>query len=887
MAEVQMIRTVKLRSKENQAYSPRYNRANFEVPTDMYSTDLSQSYLDLTLRVMSKADNQAISTEDLVALKAKDVGISWGQGEFDYSPACLIKEAVLKRGSDASILESIPFCNIISQTLHQLTVNKEMEQSMSLVSGSVVNQGQKSSVFSARSSILTNPINVHIPLSDMFQLCKSQNFWMSQTKGLMIELLFEDKLDLLTVNNVLAKTDIIFDATGATSYGSSYENYVSQGAKSARIEAFPTVVAGNIETTTVADKGRLYRSAQYFDEVGYDVTPVIAGTTTPNQAIIFKDKTLVVSDINDMGIKENDNVRMVFSLGGNNPKMFEMINSVSNIIPFTPEVPGAGPTPGQSTYSIPVTSIAEWSGANSADYLKGTATAGDITGNIGVDIDPTSGNYTLNPLCTFETSKDYVVGDAYIMPGSYLNVPTASATTDFTITFTSAVASGTAPTAGDIAVTGSYGQAIPDTPGAPGTPAIFPQLVMSDAWYSDSTVKPKLVSIEVMTAQVFEFLNDGTTLTGEITQEILQGTFNDATKNGPHLLQLTEAMVTDLLTTGLIKEDATTASGYRVSPEAVFDAAIQLAYPQVSAALSMAQMIANKQITQIAPEVIDRGVYSNGAVSLPNSGRGVRLTGIRKVVNDFYLQFTPLDLTPGVDEGFQFFGVDRASNSSPWVPSAQPPVGFKFIFSRYNAPGTVDAGILGRLAKGLTYSVDKFELVLVQSSKNKKMPMAQAYPSYRVEPFTIQNPLQSFERQFNVTEPNVFNVAIMSPHAGSLVSTGREINRYRWQINNISNTSTDIVLKTATSDYPSGMHLDKMLDYFSNGSAPLKNFFGLKGLECVSRPVAIFPLKIYTSSDQSMMFNNSTAFTAQVLFESNKTIEQGTMLFVKSVIKMI
>jgi hypothetical protein len=202
------------------------------------------------------------------------------------------------------------------------------------------------------------------------------------------------------------------------------------------------VVAGNIETTTVADKGRLYRSAQYFDEVGYDVTPVIAGTTTPNQAIIFKDKTLVVSDINDMGIKENDNVRMVFSLGGNNPKMFEMVNTVSNIIPFTPAVPGAGPTPGQSTYSIPVTSIAEWTGANSADFLKGTATAADITGNIGVNIDATSGNYTLNPLCTFQITKAYATGDAYIMPGTYLNVPTPSATTNFTITFTNNVALG-------------------------------------------------------------------------------------------------------------------------------------------------------------------------------------------------------------------------------------------------------------------------------------------------------------------------------------------------------------------------------------------------------------------------------------------------------------
>lgn len=879
MSEVNMIRTVKLRSKENQEYSPRYNRANFEVPTDMYSTDLSQSYLDLTFKIMSKRSGQEISTEDLVALSANDIGISFGQAEFDYSPACLIKEAVLKRGADGSILESIPFCNIISQTLYQLTTNKEMAASSSLVSGAVVNQGQKSSVFSAQSSILTNPVNIHIPLSDIFQLCKSQNFWMSSTKGLMVELLFEDKLDLLKVDNTAAKTNIILDTAGDTSYGFNYESYVSQSAKSAPLVHFPTATVGNVENTIVADRGRIYRANQYFDQPGFDLLPAIAGTTTPNQAIVFQNKGLTVADISNLGIEEGDNVRMAFSLGGNNPKIFEMVNTVAEVISAEEPVE---PGPGQSEFTIPVASIVEWT-ADAATWLKNGATKNDITGNLVVKIDPVTGVYTVDPFPTFVVSKAYAIDDEYILPSSYLNAPTPGAPANLSIKFTAAVNLGTLPVIANVAIAGGYGGPIPETPGAP---AVYPQLLMSDAWYSNSVQKPVLISIEVVKAVVLSFIDEGEVITGTITREILQGTFSGFAPEGPHLLQISEAMVDELAETGLIRADPG-AVGYAVSREAVFDAAIQIAYPQVSEGLTMAQMIATKKITVIAPEIIDRGVYSNGAVSLPNSGRGVRLTGIRKVLGEFYLEFTPLDLTPN-DEGFQFTGVARENNARSWWKANELATGFKFIFSRYNSPlGPTEVDIAARLSEGLTYSVDKFELVLVQSSKNKKMPMAQAYPSYRVEPFTIQNPLQSFERQFNVIEPNVFNVAIMSPHQGSLVSTGREINRYRWQINNISNTSSDIVLKTAISDYPSGMHLDKMLDYFGNGSAPLKNFFGLKGLESVSRPVSIFPLKIYTSSDQSMMFNNSTAFTAQVLFESNKAIEQGTMLFVKSVIKMI
>ena len=887
MAEPQLIRTVKLRSKENQVYSPRYNRANFEVPSDPYSTDLSQSYLDLTFKVISVQYGQPISTETLAQLSANDIEVSFGHQDFDYSAACLIRECVLKRGSDGSILESIPFSNILSQTLHQLTSNKEMETSNSLLSGSVVNQGQKSNVFSNRSTIVTNPVNIHIPLSDLFQIARSQNFWLSSTKGLILELLFEDKLSLLKIDNVASKQEIILDTTGDTSYANEFKNYTSSAVKSSPMPDFPTTVAGDVETATVADKGRLYRADQYFEQPGFSAAEM-AGTTTPNSAVILKDGNLTVAEISSIGFKKGDNVRMTFSLGEKRtglPKYFEMMNTVSNVLPYTP---ATGPQPGVTSYTINPASIVEWTGANSGDYLKGGAAAGDMTSSIFVNINPDGGGYSLNVTdpASFMTfvDKAYAVNVEYIIPAHYLLGATGIAPTDamnLSIKFVSAVAEGTAPQVADITATGGYQQNIPELPGLA---EIKAQLVMSDAWYSQSNPLPRLVSIEVCSAVQLSFLDGpGGDVTGTETYAVLDGT--NAPGQEPYFLEITETMADSLVNTGLLEKIA--AGSYKVNPSATFEAGIQIAYPQTG---DMAGRIAAKTITQIAPEhITETGTYSNGYVCLPNSGRGVKLLEIRKVGDKYLLKFTPLDLTVD-DRGFKFRSVVRASVDAPWLPNyAAKPTGFKFIFSRYNAPKApiTDATVIGQLSKGLTYNIDKLELVLVQASKNKKMPMAMAYPSYRIEAFTIQTPLKTFDRQFNVIEPNVFNTCIMSPRVGSLVSTGREINRYRWSVNNISNTSKDIVIRTPITDYPTGLHLDKMLDYFNNSSAPLKNFFGLKGLENVANPVVMFPLKVYTSSDQSQMFENSSAFTAQITMESEKTIEQGTMLFVKSVIKMI
>jgi hypothetical protein len=169
--------------------------------------------------------------------------------------------------------------------------------------------------------------------------------------------------------------------------------------------------------------------------------------------------------------------------------------------------------------------------------------------------------------------------------------------------------------------------------------------------------------------------------------------------------------------------------------------------------------------------------------------------------------------------------------------------------------------------------------------------MGMSYNTYKVEPITIQDSVYDYERQFNVLEPSTYNTAILAPKRGSMVSTLPNIYSYRFQVNNISNTSTDITLKGTDTDFPSGMHLDKTLDYFANSQLSLRNFFGIGGMDIQAEPVRILPLKIYSANDSSNYFVNNKMFTIQLAVhspqESLQPISEQTMYLVKSCIQML
>jgi len=290
------MREVKIKSLQDQLYTTRYNRATFDLQPDDMATDLSQSYLLLRLQLWDKSYSNQYSTTDLVEWFAQNVAVSWGNEDLTYSPACLIKTALIRNKKTGSVVEAIQFANVLSQHLFQMLNDKETLSSTSLLSGSAMETGKGSGITQAVSSFLTNPTTVRIPLKDIFGCCNTSNMWLSETGGLSIELEFEDRCDILKTETIAETTRIALQeragVVGQYPDGEGINQYYDQNPETmgannnTSIFYDPDFVAGGscAEIINAPRAGFKYDSS-YFDALDFtnslvqELTMAVAGTT--------------------------------------------------------------------------------------------------------------------------------------------------------------------------------------------------------------------------------------------------------------------------------------------------------------------------------------------------------------------------------------------------------------------------------------------------------------------------------------------------------------------------------------------------------------------------------------------------------------------------------
>lgn len=197
------LRTIKLRSVVDAEYRTSYNRLSFMVDPDDFCSDLSQSYLALRM-YLCHADGSKFTRADFAALDAQNIYISFGQGDQTYSPLCLIKTARLfAQANYGTPLEEVNFANTLTQTLFQLLNDFESVGSSSLTDNNSVIFGHPQSQSSMFASLLEDyvgdqaaqlPIEVHLKLSDLFGVFKSNCFYLNDPaiQGFRIDLELED-----------------------------------------------------------------------------------------------------------------------------------------------------------------------------------------------------------------------------------------------------------------------------------------------------------------------------------------------------------------------------------------------------------------------------------------------------------------------------------------------------------------------------------------------------------------------------------------------------------------------------------------------------------------------------------------------------------------------
>jgi len=183
-----MLKVLKIRSVENAVYTPQYNRMRFKVPMDNLNTHLSESYLSLLIQPVESTGDNVNNTAN----------IGFGNSQTGlYYPTCLLKTVRLFRGDSNIPLEEVQNFNILDQNLKLYQKDIENLGSEQFEGGFFfedVFQSDKSSFW------LEGKAEVHIPLSEIFGICKNKDFYLSDVGGLQVEFELEDRYSLFIEN---------------------------------------------------------------------------------------------------------------------------------------------------------------------------------------------------------------------------------------------------------------------------------------------------------------------------------------------------------------------------------------------------------------------------------------------------------------------------------------------------------------------------------------------------------------------------------------------------------------------------------------------------------------------------------------------------------------
>lgn len=332
-----------------------------------------------------------------------------------------------------------------------------------------------------------------------------------------------------------------------------------------------------------------------------------------------------------------------------------------------------------------------------------------------------------------------------------------------------------------------------------------------------------------------------------------------------------------------------------------FDLGVQM-YSVAPTALAGAHIIPDHITNQSSSSV--RKVYSNQITKLPAQGDKCRVLGV------------VLDASGNGTVTFSSWGCEGRTSiqAETFLPTGVQanPFGFDaataaafFIWNVQNharAPNNVDlsGNPIPHFFNNLSYEIDKFELVLIQSSidPNNRMPSPFVYSTWKLETANVEVEQQTWARQF-ILEQGVYNCWTLTPNwntkeddKGSLISTRRGLSHYRLLVNNIAQTNRDVYLQDFRSDYPSSLYIDRLKDTFSNSDYILRSPVGIKGVQETADPVTVLPLKIYQAvTEAAYVMGGPGGATVQLNLygdpSMDRKIKPGLVFFFKQILKQL
>ena len=332
-----------------------------------------------------------------------------------------------------------------------------------------------------------------------------------------------------------------------------------------------------------------------------------------------------------------------------------------------------------------------------------------------------------------------------------------------------------------------------------------------------------------------------------------------------------------------------------------FDLGVQTVSAEPATSTTGSHIMPDRITNQLSSAV--RKIYSNQLTKLPAQGDKCRIIGVGDVdpSGNRILTFTSLGCETGTS--IQAATI-RPTGNEDIVISAATSLNFYFwnIQNHARAPNAVDlsGNPILHFWNDLTYEIDKFELVLIQSSVDPKnrMPSPFVYSTWKLETANVEVEQQTWARQF-ILEQGVYNCWTLTPNfntqednKGSLISTRRGLSHYRLLVNNIAQTNRDVYLQDFRSDYPSSLYLDRLNDTFSNSDYILRSPTGIKGVQETADPVTVLPLKIYHAvSESAYVMGGPGGATVQLNLYGDPSMERkikpGLVFFFKQLLKSL
>ena len=995
----------KIRSLENAVYKDSYNRVRFQISADDMSTDMSESYLAMKLYIVNGLTGNAYTKEEILNLDKSKVMFSFGSslGEA-YSPACLIKTArIFSMMGELNLLEEVNYCNVLTQTLNNFAKDFASLSSESLMTMASTGSLMMSSVgagcgsyFGAELSLADQSVQVNIKLSEIFGICKTNNF--HNNMGLQIELELEDThnliqqrvaVDLVAPLPETLGTSIGFTPDYSTSHKSIRTNTQNLFSNSANLLASSSAVIEKPETYKYDNS---YVQSVVASAI-VDTANLVVGQDYQIQDLNFP--TLTEQNWTDMGAVASDNgpdvdssalvagtVYTVKVVGGLTPNEWNIaggeVNADDSVGTTTIVVGSTYKIKGLGTVTLAQWTTAGWAGAAlpvvgdvfvcaaavpGTDGVCDTITAPAV-GAVFTALAPTTAGATVfvdGKQSVGQKFKAIAVGPAggkcYIIENGQMK-PAVGGNGD-TIQFVDSIKWTTAEMDELLMTVGRQVKMFWKITQPNHVPRFFQHI---------NTIKQRVASVEpfgaklvLETGYIIPDFN-GTHLQNAVVEfdhfEVVAGvnlTVNTANADWEKFqqtqtIEMTFAEVAQLQSAGLLSAgtDAQIVNG--VIPKLV----------GTSAMVCVAVDLNVGDNTSIYPDVFDspdipslRKLYSNQSVRLPAQGGLASIAeAVRKPGGRFDVKFQGLGLNnnnslqnsamvvPGgvgaVTAGLGVITTATSFNLRIWnakqsnqaQPGTEMVKGQSYMITNVGtstqaqwfaagndnvAPDVnqtfvcvaplVGDGLVAWVQpnkannsyKAPTWEITKAELVLVQSEKTG-MPPATIYSTVKVEAVTIENSgLDSYNRQFVVSEPNCYSALLCTPlytNGVSLISHSRNIQQYRWSVNNIDNTNRNIVIQSNTSKFPSTLHLDKFLEVMNNDVSPVASLSGINGVSRSDEPPVCFPLKIYSSSDaESQYLNPLSGYALQfAAFGDNvhgKSIIQGPIFLFKYCFKTL